>query len=199
VVQGPLPPRCQAVLEAHNAKLLQIVNAMAQAAARIVPSSEALPLSGMSFSSERAAAGGPAKLAEVAAAAPPLVRTPFAALSGKGSEFESVHEMLTAARPELGLHANLAPVVASATRSGGKVQLAALALDFYDTEALNIVCAQSGIGSGAAWQSLRSLQLILSSLSKAVALMAPSDDAFAVAVHHLEAKFSDKFFSKLYK
>ena len=203
VVQGQLPPGCQAALDAHDSKMLRTVCAMAQAAARMVVPSETLPLSGVSFGSgsQGAVSQGllATKLAEAAAAAPPPVRSRFAALSGKGAELTSAGELLSAARPELALHTALIPVVASATRCGDKAQLAALALDFYDTEALTLVCAESGVGSGVAWQNLRTLQLILSSLSKAVAVMAPADDAFAVAVQHLEAKFSEKFFSKLYR
>lgn len=171
---------------------------MATAAAALVPPNESLPLSGISFSGEGAACG-PAQLAHAAAAAPPLVRTPFAALSGKGSQFYSVHELMSAARPELGLHINLIPHVESTRRCGGKVHLAALALDFYNTEALNVVCSEVGLGSGVAWQSLRTLQLVLGSLSKAMVIMAPPNDSVSVAVQYLETKYSEKFFSKLYK
>jgi len=198
VVQPDLSPKCQAALDEYNARILRIGNAMAIAAAALVPSSESLPLSGVCFSGE-GAASGPAQLAEAAAGAPPLVCAPFAAISGKGSDFSSVHELLSAARPELGLHVNLFPNVESRRRCGGKVHLAALAVDFYNTEALNVVCSEVGISSGVAWQSLRTLQLILGSLSKAMLVMAPPDDPVAIAVVYLETKYSEKFFSKLYK
>jgi len=198
VVQPELPVKCQAALERHNANIMRIATGMAAAAAAMVPPNETLPLSGVNFSVE-GAAKGPAQLAQAAASAPPLVRTPFAALSAKGSAFASVHEVMAAARPELGLHVNLMPIVESTRRCGGKLHLAALAIDFYNTEALNVVCGEIGLGSGVAWQSLRTLQLVLTSLSKAMVVMAPADDVVRMAMEYLETKFSEKFFSKLYK
>ncbi len=114
-------------------------------------------------------------------------------------EWRSVHELVAVARPELGLHGSLIPQVEFVRRCGGKLHLAALAVDFYNTEALNLVCAEVGVASGVAWQSLRTLQLILASLSKALSEMAPPTDAVAVALHFLESKFSEKFFTKLYR
>ena len=198
VVQPELPALCQAALERHNANIMRIAAGMAAAAATMVPPNETLPLSGVNFSVQ-GAAKGPAQLAQAAASAPPLVRTPFAALSAKGSTFESVYEVMSAARPELGLHVNLMPIVESTRRCGDKLHLAAVAIDFYNTEALNVVCGEIGLGSGVAWQCLRTLQLVLASLSKAMAVMAPADDVVRVAIEYLETKFSEKFFLKLYR
>ena len=46
---------------------------------------------------------------------------------------------------------------------------------------------------------MRTLQLVLTSLSKAMVVMAPADDVVRMAMEYLETKFSEKFFSKLYK
>ena len=61
------------------------------------------------------------------------------------------------------------------------------------------MCAEVGVASGVACQSLRTLQLILASLSKALSDMTLPTDTVAVALHFLESKFSEKFFTKLYR
>ena len=198
VVQPNLPPACAAALEAHNAAMLRVAQGMARAAARLVPAPEPrLPLSGVSFVAAEGAKG-PAALAEAALAASPSVCCPFSQLSGTDANC-GLYELLGATRPDIGIRASLIPIVPVTRRCGGRLELAALALDFYTSEALNVVCAEVGISSGVAWQRLRTLQLILVSLSKALAAMAPEGDVVAVSLQYLETKFSEKFFSRLYK
>ena len=92
----------------------------------------------------------------------------------------------------------MSPVLQEESR-GRKKALSSFVLDFYNSESLAQVCRETGVSSGEAWQGLRQLQLILSSLLKALQGCAPSEDAVLLAVTFLEQKFSSKFFSKLYK
>ena len=86
VVQADLPAGCQAALDAYNSRMLRLVSGMARAAAALVPVNESLPLSRLCMNPSPCAPGptacGPAALAHAAAAMPPPVCTPFAALSG---------------------------------------------------------------------------------------------------------------------
>jgi hypothetical protein len=112
VVQADLPADCQAALDAYNSRMLRVVSGMARAAAALVPVNDrysvyllywykrtsadaaaalvpvndSLPLSRLCLNPSPGApaptACGPAALAHAAAAMPPPVCTPFAAISG---------------------------------------------------------------------------------------------------------------------
>jgi hypothetical protein len=102
-------------------------------------------------------------------------------------------------RAELHLHAAAVAALPMGSADGGREHLSAFPLDFWTHEQLHVVCAESGMSSGAAWQGLRTLQLTLASVHKAVAALAPPGDALLAAVARLETEFSAKFFARLYK
>ncbi|KAJ1495222.1 hypothetical protein T484DRAFT_1763204, partial [Baffinella frigidus] len=187
VVLPALPSAVADVVKKYNGLALRVASALASSAAASLPpqaDTHALPLSGRGY----------------AAAAAPRVESIFAGMSGGApSQPESGPALIHPARPDLHLHATLVPVLPLASGDGGDEYLSSYPLDFYTHEQLHVVCNESGMSSGAAWQGLRNLQLTLASAHKAIAAMAPADDALLKAVGRLETEFSAKFYARLYK
>jgi hypothetical protein len=199
VVLPPLPPACKDSLDAHNAAAFSALNAMAVAGgAAVAAEGGVLPLSQASV--EGKGSGGAFGSGLTGGDADSGVSS-FARLSGNGGGSErGLGGSVACARPEACVHHSACPVLSGIGEGqDNHILLNGYIVDFFSHSNFGLIIKDNGVPSGAAWQGLRNFQLILASIAKNVAAIAPESDIVSLALARLEQEFSAKFFAKLYK
>eukprot|EP00478_Filoreta_tenera_P000035 GABV01000035.1.p1 GENE.GABV01000035.1~~GABV01000035.1.p1 ORF type:complete len:852 (-),score=295.83 GABV01000035.1:6-2429(-) len=95
-------------------------------------------------------------------------RSPFAALLGKGDEFESAHELAHMAHPAIHMQAGSIPVLEFFDSRGQPLPLNAYAVDFYSSESYDSLLRYNGLSGAGAWDCLKEWSVLLDNMTHGI-------------------------------
>eukprot|EP01094_Clydonella_sp_ATCC50884_P008156 TRINITY_DN1745_c0_g2_i2.p1 TRINITY_DN1745_c0_g2~~TRINITY_DN1745_c0_g2_i2.p1 ORF type:complete len:1860 (+),score=903.65 TRINITY_DN1745_c0_g2_i2:199-5778(+) len=205
VVLDPLPPAVDAGLREYGVRVLSTFEACAEASAHSAPSDadEKLPVSGSTFSEGTAVAGaeGASLAAEVVRCGgggdggAPAVLSPFAALSGRRTVYDSPSAFADTARPGLLADAGQVPLSMLTDASGRRFRLNAAALDYYRLVSKQKMVRENGFKEEVAWELLRSWNMLISAIKTNLKTMVthPLANLTLQTFEYLSEEFQKKF------
>lgn len=164
VILPPLPQRAKAILEGHNKETLDIFAAYVRTYVQQHlkdAADDRLPFTGRRItpreSVDAARVGVPILPA-------PVIRSPFAALSGFTDDFGSIHELVTTSRAGVFLDESAMPYIPIYPEETNNVPFNAYILDFFKHGDLHALVRDNGIKRSDVWYRLKDFSLILATI-----------------------------------
>ncbi|KXH38090.1 DEAD/DEAH box helicase [Colletotrichum simmondsii] len=161
-----LPEEAETVLRGHNEETLKIFKTYVRSF--IAQNIQDSPDNQLPFTKRRVGAVGEASAdistAQIPTVPYPVLRSPFAALSGFTDDFATVHELCDTVRAGVFLDESAIPYIPIYPRETNGVPWNAYIYDFYKHGDLNTLVQDNGIKGGDVWFHLKDFSLILATI-----------------------------------
>ncbi|KAF4777168.1 DEAD/DEAH box helicase [Colletotrichum scovillei] len=161
-----LPGEAETVLRGHNEETLKIFKTYVRSF--IAQNLQDSPDNQLPFTKRRVGAVGEASADISTAQIPtlpfPVLRSPFAALSGFTDDFATIHELCDTVRAGVFLDESAVPYIPIYPEETNGVPWNAYIYDFYKHGDLNTLVQDNGIKGGDVWFHLKDFSLILATI-----------------------------------
>ncbi|KAK1460112.1 DEAD/DEAH box helicase [Colletotrichum melonis] len=161
-----LPREAETVLRGHNEETLKTFKTYVRSF--IAQNLQDSPDNQLPFTKRRVGAGGEASAdistAQIPTLPYPILRSPFAALSGFIDDFATIHELCDTVRAGVFLDESAIPYIPIYPEETNGVPWNAYIYDFYKHGDLNTLVQDNGIKGGDVWFHLKDFSLILATI-----------------------------------